>query len=484
MSLPEVSTQPRKWWILGSVAIGTFMATLDGSIVNVALPTISSEFKVHLDEIQWVVSSYLLTISSLLLIFGRFADIIGRKKVYGTGFLVFVLGSALCGFASTLELLVASRVVQAAGAAMMMANGMGIVTSVFPPQQRGQALGIMGTVVSAGSLAGPSIGGFLVAKFGWSSIFLVNLPIGLLGFGAAQLFLPRDPAKETREPFDWAGALLFAGGLISLLWGLSNGQDYGWSAPPIIGSLALAVAALGIFFRLELKTPHPMLDLSLFKNRVFLAGNTAGLISFVAMFSTTILVPFYLQRILHFTPDKVGLLMTPFPVVMAVVAPLSGWLSDKVSHVLLTSGGLVVNAAGLVWLSRLGPETGFVEVALHLGVLGLGMGLFQSPNNSSVMGVVPPPKLGIAGGVNALVRNVGMVTGIAFSVSLFTNRLTALGGVSEPVTRQHVDAFLSSMSTVFLAAAALSLLGAFISAIRGKKEELSHGNIVDKKMTP
>ena len=470
MNLNEIKASPNyKWFVMANVAVGTFMSTLDSSIVNVTLPTMSTYFKANINLIQWVVSIYLLTTSSLLLVFGRCADILGRKKIYSLGFIVFIIGSAFCGFSQSVYMLIASRAVQATGAAMMMANGMGIITSIFPPKERGRALGLIGTVVAAGSMTGPTLGGILVTAFGWPSIFLVNLPIGLIGFFASRWFLPDDNSCEIQEPFDWAGAILFASGMSLFLWGLTQGEQIGWTKPVIYGSLIISILALVVFLYRALTTRYPIIDLSLFKNWVFLGGNLAGLVSFISMFATTLIMPFYMKGVLHFQEMHIGLMMTPFPLAMAIVAPISGWLSDRLGYLALTTSGLLLNVAGLMLLATLNTNSSSLFIASCMTMLGVGMGLFQSPNNSSVMGAVPPQKLGIAGGINALVRNVGMVTGIAFSVSLLSyGRAVYLKGIAAPTDAQQAAAFVSSMSTVFHWAAFIALIGIFFSTVRIK----------------
>ncbi|WP_418792336.1 DHA2 family efflux MFS transporter permease subunit [Phosphitispora sp. TUW77] len=451
-----------KWLVFGNVAVGTFMATLDGSIVNVALPTISVNFGVGKETLQWAVTAYLLTISSLLLAFGRLADIIGKNRVYAAGFLGFVLGSALCGSAVTVHQLIILRIVQAIGAAMMMANAMGLITSCFPPRERGRALGSMGTVVALGSLTGPALGGFLVSSMGWRAIFYINIPIGILGFIAALFILPRDKDILQKQKFDYFGALLFGGGITSFLLALSEGQEYGWLSHKVLFLFAISVILLGLFFIAELKIRQPMIDLSLFRNRMFLAGNLAGLLSFVAMFFANYLLPFYMAEILGLKPYQMGLVMTAFPVVMALTAPLSGWLSDKIGPLLLTTGGLTINAIGLFLLADISIDMSPLSVAWKMALMGLGAGMFQSPNNSSVMGTVPPPKLGIAGGVVATVRNVGMVIGVALSVAIFNARFTALKSV---IT--YKAAYVEALSLVFTIAAIIALFGAAISFVKG-----------------
>ena len=441
-----------RWFVLANVAVGTFMATLDGGIVNVGLPEIAKSLKTDLPILQWVVTSYLLTISSLLPIFGRLADIIGRRKVYSTGFLVFSLGSLLCALSTSVAFLIGSRVIQAIGASMLMSNGPGLITSVFPGQGRGRALGMLGTVVALGSMTGPVVGGVLISAFGWPFIFLVNLPIGIIGFLVTLYIIKKDPISDKKESFDSKGAIFFALGMLMLLLGLSQIENWGLTSPLII-TLILAVIFLTIFVRTEIRVPEPMIDLSLFKNRAFFFGNLAGWISFISMFSVMILMPFFLDQILHFTPKQIGLLMTPFPLAMAVVSPLSGNLSDRIGPVFLTTLGLAVKTVGLLSMLWLSESSSFWDIAIRMFFIGFGAGLFQSPNNSSVMGAVPQNKLGVAGGINSLVRNIGMVMGIALAVSLFTTRL-------------KTASFLDALDFVFLWAAGISALGVIISAIR------------------
>ncbi|WP_230191420.1 MFS transporter [Paenibacillus sp. CECT 9249] len=465
-----------RWLVLANVSVGTFMATLDGSIANVALPTIAEELQSPVHVVQWVLTSYLLTICALLPIMGKISDLLGRSRIYNFGFLIFTAGSALCGLSDTLALLIAARIVQAAGAACLMSNSQAIVAELFAGGGRGRALGIVGTVVSLGSLTGPAIGGILVGSLGWPSIFWINVPIGIAGMIAGWFILPRHSGKRAQEPFDFRGSVLFIVGIVAFLFTVSNGQDWGWSSPAtwVLGLGALAV--LGWFYLWEKKTRYPMLDFGLYRIRAFAFGNMAALLSFVALFCTNVMMPFYMQNVLHYSPEKTGYAMMLYPLTMAVIAPLSGWLSDKIGYIWLTTTGLAVNAAAFALLNTLTTQESVWTVGLHLALFGLGAGLFQSPNNSSVMEAVPRSKLGTAGGLNALVRNIGMVLGIALSVSLYSTRLYQSGTISGADPAADPQAVLSALHWVFWTAMAICLLALFFSSLRIRSKEPSAQN--------
>jgi EmrB/QacA subfamily drug resistance transporter len=470
--LQSLPTDQHKWWILANVSLGTFMATLDGSIANVALPTIASIFHVPIHLVQWVLTAYLLTICALLPIIGKLSDLFGRSRIYNAGFLIFTAGSALCGISSSLRMLILSRVLQAVGAACLMANSQAIVAAIFAASGRGRAMGIIGTVVSIGSLTGPALGGLLVGSYGWPSIFWINIPVGIIGFLAALFILPKEARSSAKEPFDYIGSLLFMAGMVFFLYTTSNGEVWGWSSNWTVGGLVVSAAILIFFYFREKSISFPMLDFSLYRIRGFAFGNIAALLSFVALFCTNVMLPFYMQNVLQFSPEVTGYTMMAFPVTMALVAPISGWLSDKFGPYLLTTGGLFLNALGFGLLNTLTAKESPWLVAFHLTLFGLGAGMFQSPNNSSVMGSVPKPKLGIAGGLNALVRNIGMVLGISLSVSLFSFQLHRLTGQLGPLgenSREHVQAMMSALHLVFWAAAGVCIVGAIVSSFRENK---------------
>lgn len=449
------------WKALAVAATGTFMATLDSGIVNTALPTIAQGFSASIPEVQWIVAAYFLVISCLLPLFGRLGDTLGRRRVYQAGFAVFTVASLLCAGAPSLLALIMARVLQGLGAAMLMANGPAIIMAAFPGPTRGRALGFIGMVVALGSLAGPGLGGVLIQGFGWESAFYVNLPIGLCGVWVTRRFLPR-AERHAGLSLDLPGAVIFAVSMTGLLLGVIHGHDWGWTSPPVL--CALAVAALGFtaFGRWESRTAQPMIDLTLFRIWPFLSGNMVAFLAFMSMFTNAILLPFYLQEQMRFEPAMTGLVLSTLPMTMAVVAPVSGLLSERVNFATLTSLGLAVMCLGLLNQSLLGPDTPLWRILCGQVVLGLGVGVFMSPNNNSVLSSAPQDKVGVVGGVLALVRNVGMVSGIAVAITVFEGFKGAAlaGGLADQA------AFFGGFRPALTVGAGLALCGCLLSLMR------------------
>lgn len=392
-----------------TVSIGIFMATLDGSIVNIALPTLTRLFDTDIPTVSWVILSYLLTITTFLLTLGRLSDMYGRKKVFAGGLLVFSFGSALCSLSTSVGQLIAFRVVQGFGAAMIMATSTAIVTYAFPHTERGKAMGIIGTVVSIGSMAGPALGGFLIDLIGWQSIFYINVPIGIFAAAYSWKVLESEEVHKGQK-FDITGAFFMFISVTSLMLAITQGQGMGWNSPLIIGLFSVFAITLMIFLYIENKAIQPMVELHLFRNRPFSASNTSSFLSFVAMFAIILLMPYYLEEILNYSTIHVGMTLIAIPLVMAVVAPVSGWLSDKTNSFTLSSLGMVVTCIALYMLGILDQNSTQLDIVIGLGLVRLGMGLFQSPNSSIVMGSVPVNRLGIAGSLLGIMRNLGMVT--------------------------------------------------------------------------
>lgn len=470
----------RRGLILFNACVITFMATLDGSIVNIALPTIARALGAGVSAVQWVVTSYLLCVSATLLVWGRLSDIYGRKRLFAAGLLTFTVGSLLCGLSGSLSALVASRVLQGLGAAMAMALVQGIVTSTFPPEERGKALGFIGSVVAIGSLVGPSLGGLLVAVAGWRSIFFINVPIGLGGVALTFAVMPeshgsgvavmpesRDSGAADRgRAFNWGGASLFVLSISALFVAMLAFQDGLLAGPPALGIAVLAFLLFFAFLRAE-RRPSPLVDRSLFRSRVFTMGVIDSCLSYVAMFSYTFFMPFYLQGVRGMSVLGAGALMSVYPLVTGVLAPLAGSLSDRITYRPLTIAGLLCNVAGLALLATLGPGTPIYAIGAVIVLLGVGGASFQSPNNSSVMGSAPRDRLGIAGSLNAFFRNLGMVTGTTLSVSLFSLVTKArMDSVSSGALDDGV--FLGGFRVVVLVAAGFAL-AAMAGEVLGKK---------------
>lgn len=462
-----------RWIILVVVLVGPFMATLDSSIVNVALPKMASKLSVGMGSIQWVVTSYLIVISSTILMFGRIADLKGKKLIYQNGFLIFSIGSLLCGLSRNIQFLIASRIIQAIGASMIMSCNQGIITSVFPTNERGRALGLSGTTVAVGTMLGPPLGGIMVDVLSWESIFLINVPIGIVAFVFGAKLLPREK-KINKESFDYVGAVLFAASIVALFWAMLNAEKLGWGNKNIVISFITALAFFLIFYFWQKRAPHPMLDFSLFHNSLFTISIICSFISFIAIFCTNIIHPFYLQYILKITPSQAGLLMMIYPLSIAIIAPVSGYMSDKIGSEVLTLLGLILTSAGVFSMSFLNEKSTIIDILLRVGLMGLGNGFFQSPNNSLVMSSVPRFKLGIAGSVNALIRNLGMVTGIAFSMTLLYNRMSKKIGYNvDSFIPGREDVFIYAMKFVYTAAAAICVFGILLTLYRLLRERYS-----------
>jgi EmrB/QacA subfamily drug resistance transporter len=454
-----------KWKAMFTVWIGVFMATLDGSIVNVALPTLTEYFKTGITTIEWVVMAYLLTITSLLLSLGRISDMVGRKTIFAGGLAIFTIGSGLCAISSSEGQLILYRVIQGIGAAMLMATGIAIITHAFPPRERGKAMGLIGTVVAIGSMAGPVTGGFLIENVGWQSIFYINIPVGIFGTAMALTVLRKDETTSG-QTFDIPGALTLFIGLIALLLALSQGQESGWLSSFIILLFILSILFFIIFILIENKARHPVMELRHFRNRPFAAANISALISFIAMFSVILLMPFFLQNELGYSPQEVGIIFLAVPLVMSVVAPFSGWLSDRTNSYILSSIGVGIASISILWLGFLSSSSGSIDVVLRLALLGLGMGLFQAPNNSIIMGSLPKEQLGIAAGTLGTMRNMGMVIGVAVSGAVFSSRYVFYGGIE--------SSFLPAFHDTYIVSAVICGIAMLTSLVRSNPKSEYH----------
>lgn len=399
------------------------MGAMDSSIVNVTLPLLSSVFRVDVPTIGWIAIAYQLASTSTLGTFGRMTDIFGRRSIYLTGFGVFVLGSALCGLANSALSLILFRAFQGIGSAMLVANSMALVTSVFPSQQRGTAIAFLETSVSAAFTIGPTLGGLLQSWLGWRSVFYVTVPIGLTGFLLAFAIIADPPREAVRRPLDLPGAICLSAALTGLLLTLTRGVGeepsasvYRWLALP-------ALIFLVLFVVVESRTADPIIELGLFRGRVFAGANAAKVFAYCAMSSVTFLMPFYLEQALGFSPTQTGLGMTALPIALAAGSMIGGPLSDRFGSHVLAPIGMLVASSGAVVLTRITPSFGYWPAMVAMLLVGLGMGLFIVPNDSAIMGAAPRDKLGVASGILATTRNLGLSTGIAFAGTLLAGRV-------------------------------------------------------------
>lgn len=450
MQNPDYS---RKWWIMFAVAMGVFLATIDGSIVNIALPRLVTELREPLAVVQWVVLAYLLVITTLMLTVGRLADMIGRKRLYLSGMAVFTIGSLLSGLAPNVFWLIGFRVLQGLGAAATQALGTAIVTDAFPPAERGKSLGIIGGIVSIGVIAGPTLGGLILGVLNWHWLFFVNIPIGILGLILCWKFIPADHAGM-QQRFDFRGAGILFVTLISFLLALTIGQNSSFVQPLVLALFTLSVLGLAGFILAEKHTSSPMIDLALFKSWILSSNLLTGSMAFIGSAGTVLLIPFYLQNMRGFSPEKAGLMMAVIPVASGLIAPISGSLSDRFGSRVITSIGLAFQIVGYALISSLTLTTPLAGYLLRCLPLGIGIGLFQAPNNSAIMGSARRDQLGVVSGLLSLTRTIGQTTGIAILsavwtgfVLMFAGSLPAAGAASAPAAAQ-IGGFKNSLMVV------------------------------------
>jgi len=453
-----LKTIDRKWWVLVAIGTGSFMAALDGSVVNTILPVMRDDFTSKVATVEWVVTIYLLVLSGLLLTFGRLGDLHGHKAVYVWGFGIFAASSALCGAAQTPVTLILFRGVQAVGAAMLASNAPAILTGNFPGNMRGRALGLASMMTYIGLTVGPSFGGWLAHAFGWRSVFFINVPVGGLALILTLVFIPKDIPVESGQRFDLPGALLFLAGLTALLLGLNKGAEWGWTSFPVLGLLSGAILLMVSFILVERRSPAPMLDLSLFRAPLFSAATASAVLNYIGVYAILFLMPFYLIQGRGLNSAQAGLLLTAQPIIMAIAAPISGTLSDRSGSRWPGIIGMGLLSAGLLLLASLGSTTPLLFAGFALALAGLGTGTFISPNTSALMGSAPKQRQGIASGVQATARSVGMVLGIGISGAIFTTHLA----------QNTPEALYQGIDMGFLVAGGIAILGIVISAIKEK----------------
>ncbi len=455
------------------VAIGVFLATMDSSMVNVALPSMMRSFDTTLAQTEWVALSYLLTITTTLLVWGRLADRLGKVPTYLLGMLVFTLGSGACSLTSTLPLLVFCRCIQAFGASMMMSSGPAIITTIFPPHQLGRALGLIGIATSIGLMSGPVISRFLIRFFSWRALFLVTVPISFscCAVGWFVINTTRAPSSttspcleaRTASGIDWSGMMLWT--TLITLTVLVATHHSSLSAGTVATASVAFCLLLFLFIRVEQRAAQPLLPLTLFHNRSYAIGISCAALSFAVLFVVLILIPFYLDFVLRLPVQRIGLVMMATPVAVFVVAPLSGRLYDHMGGRILTTAGLFLCALTLISFCFLNADSKVLTVVVNLALLGTGQALFLSPNSASILSAAHPCHLGITSASLATARNLGMLSGITLAGLIFSAIFFWLtGGLDlKDFDPTRTDAFIQALRISFGMTAVLALGGVLLS---------------------
>jgi EmrB/QacA subfamily drug resistance transporter len=468
-----------KWVVLSVTTVGALMAAIDSTIVILGLPEMMTDLHADLIEMVWVIMGYILVSTVFLLTFGRVADMFGRVRMYNLGFVVFTIGSALCGISQNAAQLILFRLLQGSGAAMMAVNSVAIVTEVFPPNERGRALGINAVTWAAGGVLGPVLGGLILNAGNWRWIFYINVPIGIFGALWGYLVLKEQSRRKAGEGFDLIGAATFSLSLVAILLALTLGIQFSWFSPPMEVLFVIFVVMLGLFFWHERHALSPVLDFSLFRDRVYNFSVLAAMLQALALFAVNFLIVFYLQGVRGFDPLKAALLLIPLPLVSSVMAPISGLIADRIGARVPATLGLLIQAAALVWLTRLTPTTSYLTLASGLALMGLGGGLFYSPNTSAAMNASPLNRLGIASATLATLRQTGMVTSFALSLAVAAGSLPRdvmmqlFVGTNVSLGSQVMQSFVIGIHSAFIVSTALCLVAAGISLVRGKEDRMA-----------
>jgi EmrB/QacA subfamily drug resistance transporter len=459
-------TDPAGIRVLLSVGLGTLMSALDASVVNTVLPVIRVEYHVPVGVIQWVSTTYLLIMGSLLLTFGRLGDLRGHKRVYLAGLMVFVPASVLCGISPSVEMLIAARVLQGIGAAIVVSTAPAILIGSVHPSRMGRVLGLQAAMTSAGLALGPALGGWLTDQWGWRTIFFMNVPIGAAAFAIGLRHIPGEKnPRPQEETFDRVGAFLFLAAFLALQVALNRGNDWGWLSTRTIGAFAGSAALGYLFLRQETSVPSPMLHLALFRDRLFSFSVGSAMLNYVCMASVLFLVPFYLIQGRGFSAAKAGMIMTAQFLSMVVTAPVSGRIADRVGSRGPATTGMAILAVGLFLLSAMNGASPLSLVVAGLMVVGVGVAIFVTPNNSAMLGAAPPGRKGIASGILATSRLLGMATGISFAGAI----LAAIAG-GRSARGISPDRVFKATHLAFVAAGLMASAGTVLTAARNERK--------------
>jgi EmrB/QacA subfamily drug resistance transporter len=464
----------RKWWTLIAVCVAIFMLLLDITVVNVALPDIQRSLHSSFQDLQWVVDAYSLTLAAFLLTGGALADLLGRRRLFVIGLVVFTGASALCGLSSSALMLNLARGVQGIGGALMYATSLALIAQAFHGRDRGTAFGVFGAVTGAAVAVGPLVGGVITSGIGWEWIFFVNVPIGMIA-----VFVTLAKVAESRDPgatrVDWAGLTTFSGSLFMLVFALVRGNDEGWGSTQIVVLLAGALVLFALFLLAEIRQERPMLDLSLFRRPAFAGANIVAFTMAASAFSMFLYLTIYVQEVLHYSPLQAGLRFLPITLLSFFVAPLSGRLSVHVPIRLLLGVGMLFVGSGLLTMTLAGATSDWTALIPGFMLQGIGLGLVNPPLASAAIGVVPPARSGMASGANNTARQVGIATGIAALGAVFQH------DISQGTLAHHAYkvAFTGALTSILEIAAAIAFVGAIagFALVRSKDFVASHAPV-------
>ncbi len=461
-----------QWLALVNVCLGQFITAVDARSVNVALPTLSVYFGASMGVVQWILLSYQLTVIGLVLSLGRLGDMLGRKKIYSLGFVIFMLGSTLCALATGMGAMIAFRVLEGVGAAMVLANGRAIASAVFGSEERGRALGITSMAFHLGYIVGPSLGGFLIDTLGWRWIFFVNLPVALTAALMAWRVLQETVVKRSDYSIDPLGMVTLLLTVVSLILGLHEAARSGFHLASA-GLFFLSALFLALFVFFEQRVAAPLLDLSLFRMRIFAAGIASQSLISLSQTATFFLLPFYLQGILSFAPTQVGFTMIAYSVVVVLIAPIGGSLSDRLGSRLLSTLGCLCTFLSVLSMARLRVDSTQLDVIIPLVGMGLGWALFAAPNLSAIFSSVTPNRLGAVSGISLTAANIANGVGISVGSLLFDRWLVHYGVVVEKAAdytkwAENSAAFMMAFQNAWTVFALFALVAVFTSAVRGK----------------
>ncbi len=462
-----------KWWVYAAVAFGTYLTVIDQAGVGIALPIISEEFGRDLPTVQWVYLAYVLATASMFMPVGRLADIIGRKRVFVLGWALNVIGAVVGGFAPEFPIIVIGKVIQGIGVAGIQGNGMAIISSNFPENERGKSIGLYTAIIGSGLTSGPIFGGLLVHFVGWRAVFLANIPLGLIAIFLALLtFKPMAPssgATSNWRNFDWVGAGLSAGAFVSFLMAMSNGHRFGWDSPSILVSFSASGVLFAAFIWWQLRTRYPMLNLSLFKSKRFSMGAAARFLNFFASSSVAFLMPFFLISVMDYSPFQAGLLFAPGALCMALLGPLSGYLSDRFGSRIIATAGQACEAAALLSLSQISADSSTSYVFMCLILAGMGSGLFNAANGTTIMSNQPHSNFGIVAALLNVIRTSANITGIAVATTVVTIIMTSFGHQPrlDVISEGAYDAFVSGLNRAYLIGGSILLFSMLLSAMHG-----------------